>query len=140
MGVDRFHQRGLAFRFRPYVFDEALIAKAVVGGGLVAAVEHFQIALTPIVALKFLNVEHALCCRRLVLRFAIKVSLLERQNPARLLPGGSKNDVSKESSRGAPGGGMSSALILRRAPTLSPTCERGCQRPGDGWTREIPIR
>jgi len=30
---------------------------------------------------------------------------------------------SKESSRDAPGGGMSSALILRLAPTLSPTNE-----------------
>jgi hypothetical protein len=60
----------------------------------------------------------------LVLRFAIKISFLERKRAARLLPGGSKNR-SEESSKGAPGGGMSSALILRRAPTLSPTCGRG---------------
>ncbi len=52
-------KRALAFGFRTYVFDEAMIAVAVVGR-LIAAFEHLQIALTTIVALKFLNVEHAL--------------------------------------------------------------------------------
>jgi hypothetical protein len=75
----------------------------------------------------------------LVLRFAIKVSFLERKWAARLLPGGSKK-WSEESSKGAPGGGMSSALILRRAPTLSPTCGRGWPAPWRRVDRKTPIR
>jgi len=40
--------------------------------------------------------------------------------------------MSDESSKGAPGGGKSAALILRLTPTLSPTSEP--EGPGDGWT------
>jgi len=60
-----------------------------------------------------------------MLRFAIEISLLERQGPARLLPGGSKKleDCSEESLRGAPGGDFVAALILRFTPTLSPNSE-----------------
>jgi len=50
----------LAFGFGSNVFDEALIASAVVRW-IPSPIEHLQIALPAVVTLKFLNVEHALC-------------------------------------------------------------------------------
>ena len=43
------------------MFLTKLWSRVAVVGGLIAAVEHLQIALPAVVTLKFLNVEHALC-------------------------------------------------------------------------------